>query len=102
MIKDGGIAEQGSHDELMSAKGKYADLWAKQVFLKPKAPKGTDDQAVAEGSKTLSVVNDLTVEVTESELAKVQQPATPAISQETPTSTRAGDDKGTTSHVREV
>lgn len=102
MIRDGCIAEQGSHDELMRAKGRYADLWAKQVFLKPKAPKESDDQAVAEGSKTLSVVNDLTVEANESELAKVQEPATPAKPGEVQTPTRAGNDNGTTSHVREV
>ncbi|OIW35415.1 hypothetical protein CONLIGDRAFT_566533 [Coniochaeta ligniaria NRRL 30616] len=102
VIKDGCIVEQGSHDQLLRAEGNYADLWSKQVFLKPRATDGSNDQVVAEGGKTLSVMNDLTVEVTKSELAKVQKPTTITKSQNISTPTRTGDDKRTASHVREV
>lgn len=35
VIKDGHIIEQGTHDELFHSRGKYHDLWSKQVFVKP-------------------------------------------------------------------
>ncbi|OBT67108.1 hypothetical protein VE03_04531 [Pseudogymnoascus sp. 23342-1-I1] len=35
VIKDGEIIENGSHDELIHAKGKYTDLWSKQLLVKP-------------------------------------------------------------------
>ena len=104
VIKDGSIVEQGSHEELIRAKGKYADLWAKQVFLKPRVAEMVGDQVVAEGSKTLSVVNDLTVELTESELAKAREPTTPTTPRDSTMPKLVGDDKGsgTAGHVREV
>ncbi|KAB5580862.1 hypothetical protein GE09DRAFT_454880 [Coniochaeta sp. 2T2.1] len=103
VIKDGAIVEQGSHDVLIQAKGRYADLWSKQVFLKPKATETSEDPVAVEGSRTPSIVNNLEAEVTESELAKVQKPTThvskPA---QTSTPTRDGDDKEPTGHVKEV
>ncbi|KAK8082896.1 Heavy metal tolerance protein [Apiospora saccharicola] len=43
VVSDGEIAEQGSHDELLKRKGKYAELWSKQIFAKPKELKGSKD-----------------------------------------------------------
>lgn len=43
VVSDGEIAEQGSHDELLARKGKYAELWSKQIFAKPKEPKESSD-----------------------------------------------------------
>lgn len=43
VINGGEIVEQGNHDELIQAGGKYANLWSKQVFTKPKdKSKATD------------------------------------------------------------
>ncbi|KAI1437170.1 hypothetical protein GGR50DRAFT_686003 [Xylaria sp. CBS 124048] len=39
VVADGQVVEQGSHDELIAKNGKYAELWSKQVFLKPKERK---------------------------------------------------------------
>jgi ABC-type multidrug transport system ATPase subunit len=36
VVDDGKFVEQGTHESLLAAKGKYADLWSKQTFLKPK------------------------------------------------------------------
>ncbi|KAK8137790.1 ABC transporter [Apiospora sp. TS-2023a] len=43
VVSDGEIAEQGSHDELLKRKGKYAELWSKQIFAKPKELKESKD-----------------------------------------------------------
>ena len=103
MITDGIIVEQGSHEELIRAKGKYADLWSKQVFLKPKVTETSKDAVAAESNKTLSVVKDLAAKVAESELARVQKPTIPAAKlAQASTQTRDGDDKELTGYVKEV
>lgn len=33
VVDDGSILEQGTHDKLISAGGKYAELWSKQVSI---------------------------------------------------------------------
>ncbi|KAM3507969.1 hypothetical protein MY10362_001472 [Beauveria mimosiformis] len=38
VIEHGELIESGSHDELIGAGGRYADLWSKQVFVQPKGP----------------------------------------------------------------
>ncbi|KAL9028063.1 MAG: hypothetical protein Q9196_003510 [Gyalolechia fulgens] len=45
VIKDGGIVEQGSPKELLAAKGKYYDLWCKQVGIISKTEEKTTDEA---------------------------------------------------------
>jgi ABC-type multidrug transport system ATPase subunit len=42
VLGNGEILEQGSHDNLIAKGGKYADLWSKQVFLRPKDSCETD------------------------------------------------------------
>ncbi|KAM7196125.1 hypothetical protein V8F20_007160 [Naviculisporaceae sp. PSN 640] len=72
VIGDGEVAEQGSHDELIRANGKYADLWSRQVFLKPKDKDSTDSDEEGGGDKGTGIVNDLSTEATKSVMAKVQ------------------------------
>lgn len=72
VIGDGEVAEQGSHDELIRANGKYADLWSRQVFLKPKDKNSTDSDEEEGENKGTGIVNDLSTEATKSVLAKVQ------------------------------
>jgi len=38
VVEGGRVVEQGSHNELIVANGRYADLWSKQVFLRPREP----------------------------------------------------------------
>ncbi|KAI0389028.1 hypothetical protein F5Y17DRAFT_158252 [Xylariaceae sp. FL0594] len=42
VVADGHIVEEGSHEELLAKKGKYAELWSKQIFAKPKNRKRDD------------------------------------------------------------
>lgn len=35
VVMDGEIIEEGSHNELIRTRGKYHDLWSKQVVVKP-------------------------------------------------------------------
>lgn len=54
VIEDGEVVEQGNHADLVTAKGRYADLWSKQTFLKPK-----DDEATAGGTKQDATNSDV-------------------------------------------
>ncbi|KKY38326.1 putative heavy metal tolerance protein [Diaporthe ampelina] len=38
VVMNGEISEEGNHETLISAGGKYAELWSKQIFVKPKEP----------------------------------------------------------------
>lgn len=58
VIKDGEIIENGSHDELIHAQGKYTDLWSKQLLVKPEetlsspgSPKNSDATIVNDVQK---------------------------------------------------
>lgn len=44
---DGEIVEEGSHTELICAKGKYHDLWSKQILVEAE-----DDQPMSRNQKT--------------------------------------------------
>lgn len=52
VIEDGEVVEQGNHADLVTANGRYADLWSKQTFLKPK-----DDDS-ADGKKPTATNGD--------------------------------------------
>lgn len=54
VVSDGQVVEQGSHDELITKGGKYAELWSKQIFLKPKEPKEEDENTSEATPKTAS------------------------------------------------
>lgn len=43
VVTNGEILEQGNHETLIAAGGKYADLWSKQIFVKPKG-QDTDEE----------------------------------------------------------
>jgi len=36
VVADGEVVEHGSHEDLIAKAGKYAELWSKQIFVKPK------------------------------------------------------------------
>ncbi|CAK7211905.1 hypothetical protein SBRCBS47491_001282 [Sporothrix bragantina] len=71
VIADGEIVEQGSHDDLIEAGGKYANLWSKQVFTKPK-----DKAKESDSGKITDLVNDLTPEATSDEVTKATKATT--------------------------
>ncbi|KAK1959787.1 ABC transporter [Colletotrichum sublineola] len=49
VIEDGEVVEQGNHTELITANGRYADLWSKQTFIKPKDEGSADAKKSADG-----------------------------------------------------
>jgi hypothetical protein len=57
VIAKGQVAEQGTHEELISAKGKYAELWSKQIFVKPKNPT-PDQQQEGQDSQTTNTAKE--------------------------------------------
>lgn len=68
VIGDGTIVESGDHETLIRSGGKYANLWSKQVFLKPKK-NGKD---ASESTTPSTLINDLEPETAEAELVKLQ------------------------------
>jgi ABC-type multidrug transport system ATPase subunit len=54
VVSDGKVAEQGSHEELLSKKGKYSDLWSKQIFFKPKELRAEQAGPQVQENKTAS------------------------------------------------
>ncbi|KAH7039769.1 uncharacterized protein B0I36DRAFT_235306 [Microdochium trichocladiopsis] len=43
VVADGEIVEHGNHEDLIAKDGKYAELWSKQIFVKPKEAKVESD-----------------------------------------------------------
>ncbi|OTB05557.1 hypothetical protein M426DRAFT_56873 [Hypoxylon sp. CI-4A] len=44
VVANGEIAEHGNHEELIAKNGKYAELWSKQIFVKPKDKEAKEDK----------------------------------------------------------
>ena len=42
VLKDGGVFEQGTHDELMLARGLYYSMWQEQDTLSESSPAGVE------------------------------------------------------------
>lgn len=69
VVMDGEIVEQGSHKDLLAAKGKYFDLWTKQIFLKP-----SDERSRSRSPKKQvgNIVNDLSADRHKTEIKKAE------------------------------
>lgn len=69
VVMNGEIIEEGSHDNLVLAGGKYHDLWSKQIFVKPAAD---DDGKKSSKGKKLDghIINDITDSKTPMSLAQ--------------------------------
>ena len=72
VVMNGEIVEQGSHYELIHKKGKYHDLWSKQIFIMP-----NDGRARSKSPKKhdADLINDLTPERRKIELDKALKSA---------------------------
>ncbi|KAI0444084.1 hypothetical protein F4803DRAFT_278815 [Xylaria telfairii] len=60
VVANGQVAEQGSHEELIAKNGKYAELWSKQIFVKPKERKEGMDVTETSSHMPNGQTNDLT------------------------------------------
>lgn len=70
VVMHGEIAESGSHHDLISSKGKYHDLWSKQIFVKPASDRSRSHSPMKRES---TIINDLTPTRHKIELAKVMK-----------------------------
>jgi ABC-type multidrug transport system ATPase subunit len=68
VVEHGKVIEQGTHSDLIDANGRYADLWSKQIFLKPQD--NVDAVKVLDDTKTLA--NDSCSERTTTETCELQ------------------------------
>jgi ABC-type multidrug transport system ATPase subunit len=68
VVMDGKIVEEGTHDELIHGKGKYHQLWSKQVYVKPGDARG---RSLSPKKRDVDIINDLTPSRQKAELAKV-------------------------------
>ena len=96
VIGDGTILEAGDHETLIRSGGKYADLWSKQVFLKPKKT----THGVSESTTPSTLINDLEPETAEAELSKAQAVDTGKEKKER--DGKAGEGKTSEGHGSEV
>jgi ABC-type multidrug transport system ATPase subunit len=86
VVENGEILEQGNHDELIVAGGRYADLWSKQVFVRTK-----EEDADASAGQA-GFVNDLSSEQTRTELSKVNKPTTATNEQPKPSEAKVSEE----------
>jgi ABC-type multidrug transport system ATPase subunit len=94
VVENGEILEQGSHDELIVAGGRYADLWSKQVFVRSKE----EDKDASAGQA--GFVNDLSSEQTKNELSKVNKPITSTNEEVKPTKAKNSGEEVTVTPTR--
>ncbi|KAI1126181.1 hypothetical protein F5Y10DRAFT_293954 [Nemania abortiva] len=59
VVANGQVVEQGSHEELIAKNGKYAELWSKQIFVKPKERKDSVDVAETSSSTNSEQADEL-------------------------------------------
>lgn len=77
VVNGGEVIEQGNHEGLIRADGKYAELWSKQIFVKTEDHDAPADKVKGKARKAPNIVNDLSPEMTSLELAKVSTSPTP-------------------------
>ncbi|KPM44855.1 Heavy metal tolerance protein [Neonectria ditissima] len=90
VVENGEILQQGNHNELIVSGGRYADLWSKQVFIRPTDDDKTEGVTVGQAG----FVNDLSSEQTRTELSKVKP--TPATKDEGESSQQQNGEEGAT------
>ncbi|KAJ4420502.1 hypothetical protein N0V85_000578 [Neurospora sp. IMI 360204] len=100
VVTGGEIVEEGSHEDLIRANGKYAELWSKQIFIKPKVKDATEAKP-ASVNKTSDFVNDLTPDKTKSELVKVKSSTALKVRPANQQASPATEAKDTPSHQKE-
>lgn len=91
VIMNGEIVEQGSHDDLIHSKGKYHDLWSKQILVKPTSQQPRSQSPTTQDA---NIVNDLAPDLQKAELAKVLESTTHQQEAGNAGGSKDGDGKG--------
>lgn len=103
VVMNGEIIEQGSHDDLIHSKGKYHDLWSKQIFVKPATDRSRSrSRSKSPAKKDANIINDLTPSRQKVELAKVMKTVANAECPKEDEATTEDGKKPEGSHLREV
>ncbi|KAI1365625.1 hypothetical protein F5Y08DRAFT_327956 [Xylaria arbuscula] len=101
VVANGQVVEQGSHEELILKNGKYAELWSKQIFVKPKERKeDTEEPETPRQTSTEATDEDMSdASRSEASLSTVEE-----VGSERGGSDIAGGDGGDTpvAHKKEV
>jgi len=70
VVMNGEIIEEGSHKGLIHSRGKYHDLWSKQIFVKPATEQSRSRSPT---KRDPSIINDLTPVRHQVELARAMK-----------------------------
>jgi len=103
VVMNGEIIEHGSHQQLIHAKGKYNDLWSKQIFLKPTSSRSRSRSPKKQDPDS-EIINDLSAIEKKTELAKLMETTEHKEPKQIDGSSggKPTDPKSTTTHKREV
>jgi ABC-type glutathione transport system ATPase component len=100
VVMNGEIIESGTHQSLIHSKGKYHDLWSKQIFVTP-----TDERSRSRSPKKQDavIVDDLSSAKKQVELVKVLKTTEHNCEPATEEGSKKGDGKKEQpGHQREV
>ena len=70
VVMNGEIVESGSHYDLVHSKGKYHDLWSKQIFVTPDTERG---RSKSPKKGEAHILNDVTSSPHKTPLVKVMR-----------------------------
>lgn len=70
VVMNGEIVESGSHQDLVQSKGKYHDLWSKQIFVTPDTERG---RSKSPKTGEAHIINDLTPSTKRTPLVKMMR-----------------------------
>ena len=70
VVMDGQIIEEGSHQDLIHRKGKYHDLWSKQIFVRPATEQRSRSRSP---KKDANIINDLSPARQTVEIGKIMK-----------------------------
>lgn len=96
VVMDGEIIEEGTHQDLIQARGKYHELWSKQIFVKPSSERS---RSRSPQKRDTNIINDLSPEKQKAEMIKAK-----AAPENNTDKDKKSDDgkKGEIGHQREV
>lgn len=66
---DGEIIEEGTHQDLIQSRGKYHELWSKQIFVKPSSERS---RSRSPQKQDTNMINDLSPEKQKAEMIKAK------------------------------
>ncbi|CAG8981855.1 hypothetical protein HYALB_00009530 [Hymenoscyphus albidus] len=69
VVMNGEIVEEGTHQGLIQSRGKYHELWSKQIFVKPSSERS---RSRSPEKKDINMINDLSPDKQKAEMLKAK------------------------------